>query len=95
MLNQQDNNYKFDVKMTCSGCSGAVTRVLQRLQDQDEGVTSYEVNLEKQEVLVKGSIDYETLLEKIKKTGKEVGETTPNCERTLTNISLRFGLERC
>lgn len=36
------------------------------------GVNSYEVNLENQSVLVKGSIPYDTLLERIKKTGKEV-----------------------
>ena len=36
------------------------------------GVDSYDVSLEKQEVIVKGSIPYDTLLEKIKKTGKEV-----------------------
>ena len=30
------------------------------------------MSLEKQEVIVKGTIPYDTLLEKIKKTGKEV-----------------------
>ncbi|OCH94963.1 hypothetical protein OBBRIDRAFT_788704 [Obba rivulosa] len=54
--------------MTCSGCSGAVERVLKKT----EGVASYDVSLEKQEVLVKGTIPYDDLLEKIKKTGKEV-----------------------
>ena len=39
------------------------------------GVDSYDVSLEKQEVIVKGSIPYDTLLEKIKKTGKEVTHT--------------------
>ncbi|KAI0344294.1 copper chaperone taha, partial [Trametopsis cervina] len=59
--------------MTCSGCTGAVTRVLQKA----EGVSSFDVSLDKQEVLVTGTIPYDTLLEKIKKTGKEVrsGET--------------------
>ena len=37
------------------------------------GVSSYEISLEKQEVVVNGSIGYDALLEKIKKTGKEVG----------------------
>ena len=36
------------------------------------GVSEYSVSLEKQEVLVKGTIPYEDLLAKIKKTGKEV-----------------------
>ncbi|ETW85848.1 copper chaperone [Heterobasidion irregulare TC 32-1] len=68
-----EHSYRFDVKMTCGGCSGAVERVLKKA----EGVSSYDVSLEKQEVLVKGTIGYDDLLEKIKKTGKEVrsGET--------------------
>ena len=37
-----------------------------------EGVDSYDISLEKQEVLVTGTIGYDDLLEKIKKTGKEV-----------------------
>lgn len=36
------------------------------------GIESFDVSLEKQEVIVKGTIPYDTLLEKIKKTGKEV-----------------------
>ncbi|KAI0054112.1 copper chaperone taha [Auriscalpium vulgare] len=63
-----DHHYQFDVKMTCGGCSGAVTRVLSKA----EGVKSFEVSLEKQEVLVEGPIDYDSLLAIIKKTGKEV-----------------------
>ncbi|KJA27181.1 hypothetical protein HYPSUDRAFT_118646, partial [Hypholoma sublateritium FD-334 SS-4] len=64
------HTYKFDVKMTCTGCSGAITRVLEKAKA--DGVTSYDVNLEKQEVLVYGTIPYEEVLAKIKKTGKEV-----------------------
>ncbi|KAI1795793.1 copper chaperone taha, partial [Ganoderma leucocontextum] len=65
---QSEHTYKFNVKMTCSGCSGAVDRVLKKT----EGVSSYDISLEKQEVLVKGTIEYEPLREKIAKTGKEV-----------------------
>lgn len=36
------------------------------------GVSSYDISLEKQEVIVNTSIDYDTILAKIKKTGKEV-----------------------
>ena len=36
------------------------------------GVSSYDISLEKQEVLVKGTIEYDALREKIAKTGKEV-----------------------
>ncbi|KZS99223.1 copper chaperone taha [Sistotremastrum niveocremeum HHB9708] len=63
-----EHTYKFDVKMHCGGCSGAVTRALSKL----EGVSSYDVSLEKQEVIVKGVAPYDVVLEKIKKTGKEV-----------------------
>ncbi|KZV97051.1 copper chaperone taha [Exidia glandulosa HHB12029] len=68
-----EHTYKFNVKMTCGGCSGAVTRALQKT----EGVDSFDVSLEKQEVVVNTGLPYETVLERIKKTGKEVisGET--------------------
>lgn len=39
------------------------------------GVESYDISLEKQEVLVKGTIGFDDLQEKIKKTGKEVCST--------------------
>ncbi|KAI2625356.1 hypothetical protein GGS26DRAFT_563758 [Hypomontagnella submonticulosa] len=66
----QEHTYKFNVSMSCGGCSGAVNRVLGKL----EGVESYEVSLEKQEALVvaKPGLDYETVLKTIKKTGKKV-----------------------
>ncbi|KAL8681682.1 MAG: hypothetical protein Q9186_002199 [Xanthomendoza sp. 1 TL-2023] len=64
------HHYKFDITMTCSGCSGAVDRVLKRL----EGVQKYEVSLESQtaDVYAEEGLAYETVLEKIKKTGKTV-----------------------
>ncbi|TBU65739.1 copper chaperone taha [Dichomitus squalens] len=65
---QSEHTYKFNVKMTCSGCSGAVDRVLKKT----EGVSSYDISLEKQEVIVKGTIPYDDLHAKIAKTGKEV-----------------------
>ncbi|KAF8654067.1 hypothetical protein AX16_003600 [Volvariella volvacea WC 439] len=64
------HTYKFDVKMTCGGCSGAVTRVLEKAKA--DGVTEYDVSLEKQEVIVKGTLPYEDVLARIQKTGKEV-----------------------
>jgi copper chaperone len=55
--------------MTCGGCSGAVSRALGKL----DGLDGYEVHLEKQEVIVRSTkVSYEEVLEKIKKTGKEV-----------------------
>ncbi|KAI0288376.1 hypothetical protein BC826DRAFT_1038798 [Russula brevipes] len=72
-----EQTYKFDVKMTCGGCSGAVTRALKKAEEK--GISSYDVSLEKQEVLVTGTIPYDDVLEVIKKTGKEVrgGEVVP------------------
>ncbi|KAF5377057.1 hypothetical protein D9757_007742 [Collybiopsis confluens] len=66
-----EHTYKFDVKMTCGGCSGAVTRVLEKAKPLGE-VNEFTVSLEKQEVIVKSNRPIETILEKIKKTGKEV-----------------------
>ncbi|KAF1940171.1 copper chaperone-like protein [Clathrospora elynae] len=64
------HTYKFGVTMTCGGCSGAVERVLKKL----EGVESFNVSLETQtaEVIAADSLPYDTVLEKIKKTGKAV-----------------------
>jgi len=65
-----EHNYKFNVTMTCGGCSGAVERVLKKL----EGVKSYDVSLDSQTATVKTeeNLDYATVLEKIKKSGKKV-----------------------
>ncbi|KAI1084038.1 hypothetical protein F5B20DRAFT_363267 [Whalleya microplaca] len=65
-----EHTYKFNVTMSCSGCSGAINRVLGKL----EGVKSYDVSLDKQEALVvaEPGLDYDTVLKTIKKTGKKV-----------------------
>ncbi|KAJ8114706.1 hypothetical protein OPT61_g3485 [Boeremia exigua] len=65
-----EHNYKFNIAMSCGGCSGAVERVLKKL----EGVKSYNVSLETQtaDIVAEDSLSYETVLEKIKKTGKTV-----------------------
>lgn len=64
------HTYKFNISMSCGGCSGAVDRVLKKL----EGVKSYEVSLEKQEavVIAEPTLPYETVLKTIAKTGKKV-----------------------
>jgi len=69
-VEMSEHTYKFNVTMTCGGCSGAINRVLGKL----EGVKSYDVSLDKQEALVvaEPSLDYETVLRTIKKTGKKV-----------------------
>ncbi|KAK3069516.1 Cytosolic copper metallochaperone [Teratosphaeriaceae sp. CCFEE 6253] len=65
-----EHNYKFNVTMTCGGCSGAVERVLKKL----DGVKSFDVSLDTQtaDIKTEESLDYATVLEKIKKTGKKV-----------------------
>ncbi|KAJ5151812.1 iron/copper transporter Atx1 [Penicillium capsulatum] len=65
-----DHQYKFNVSMSCGGCSGAIERILKRL----DGVKSFDVNLEAQTAVVntEPSVSYETVLEQIKKTGKTV-----------------------
>lgn len=63
------HHYHFDITMSCGGCSGAVDRVLKKT----DGLTSYTVNLEAQTADVyTDSVSFDTVLEKIKKTGKTV-----------------------
>ncbi|KAL4789865.1 heavy metal ion transporter [Aspergillus venezuelensis] len=65
-----DHQYKFNVSMSCGGCSGAVERVLKKL----DGVKSFDVSLDTQtaSVVADASLPYETVLATIKKTGKAV-----------------------
>ncbi|KAH8768885.1 heavy-metal-associated domain-containing protein [Diaporthe sp. PMI_573] len=64
------HTYKFNVSMSCSGCSGAIDRVLKKL----DGVESYEVSLENQTatVVAQEDLPYEKVLQTISKTGKKV-----------------------
>ncbi|KAB7507255.1 Copper transport protein ATOX1 [Armadillidium nasatum] len=59
----------FTVEMTCEGCSNAVKRVLDKLGDQ---VTDVDINLNEKSVHVTSSLSSDEILEKLKKTGKEV-----------------------
>ncbi|RLM01100.1 hypothetical protein CFD26_107991 [Aspergillus turcosus] len=65
-----EHQYKFNVSMSCGGCSGAVERVLKKL----DGVKSFDVSLDSQTALVttEPTLSYETVLATIKKTGKTV-----------------------
>ncbi|CAI1668257.1 hypothetical protein SEUBUCD646_0N00750 [Saccharomyces eubayanus] len=63
------NHYQFNVVMTCSGCSSAVNKVLTRLEPD---VSKINISLEQQSVDVYTTLSYDFILEKIKKTGKEV-----------------------
>lgn len=62
--------YQFNVKMACGGCSGAVTRAVNKL----EGVKSVNADLKTQlvDVVAEPQLSYDDVLGAIKKTGKEV-----------------------
>ena len=60
------NTVVLKVAMMCTGCSGAVERVLGKM----EGVQSFDVNLETQKVTVVGTVTQEEVVAKIAKTGK-------------------------
>ncbi|KAF4337890.1 antioxidant and metal homeostasis factor [Fusarium beomiforme] len=62
------HTYEFNITMSCGGCSGAIDRVLKKL----DGVESYDVSLENQTAKVVTALPYETVLQKIAKTGKKV-----------------------
>ncbi|RGP72722.1 metal homeostasis factor atx1 [Fusarium longipes] len=62
------HTYEFSIVMSCGGCSGAIDRVLKKL----DGVESYEVSLENQSAKVVTALPYQTVLEKIAKTGKKI-----------------------
>jgi len=61
-----EQSYDFDVAMSCSSCSKAVERVL----NKTTGVNKFNVNLDKQLVSVTGTADEECIYQAIKKTGK-------------------------
>ncbi|ONI35219.1 hypothetical protein PRUPE_1G523200 [Prunus persica] len=53
--------------MSCQGCVGAVKRVLGKL----EGVESYNIDFDAQNVTVKSNLPPETVLQTVSKTGKK------------------------
>lgn len=57
--------HEFQVEMTCEGCSGAVTRVLNKKGEKD-----VEIHMDKQRVYVNSTSSSDELLETIKKAGK-------------------------
>ncbi|XP_077588940.1 copper transport protein ATOX1 [Stigmatopora nigra] len=59
--------HKFTVAMTCEGCSGAVNRILSRLED-----VKFEIDLPNQLVWIESDKDADFLLETLKKCGKSV-----------------------
>lgn len=66
-------HYEYDIAMSCGGCSGAIDRVLKRLQGEENNqVTEYEVSLEAQKAGINGEIDPSVLHSKLAKTKKEI-----------------------
>ncbi|XP_074958763.1 copper transport protein ATOX1 [Phalacrocorax aristotelis] len=57
--------HEFFVDMTCEGCSNAVTRVLHRL-----GGVQFDIDLPNKKVCIDSEHNVDTLLETLKKTGK-------------------------
>lgn len=60
--------YVFNVAMSCEGCSGAVTRALQK----NECVTNIVCSIPEQKVTVESTLPQQEVLEIIQKTGKPV-----------------------
>ncbi|KAB5571391.1 hypothetical protein PDJAM_G00232800 [Pangasius djambal] len=58
--------HEFFVDMTCEGCSGAVTRVLNKID------VKFNIDLPNKKVFIESDKDTEVLLETLKKTGKTV-----------------------
>ncbi|XP_014068733.1 copper transport protein ATOX1 isoform X1 [Salmo salar] len=64
--------HEFFVDMTCEGCSGAVTRVLNKL-----GGVQFEIDLPNKKVFIESDKDTDVLLETLKKTGKAANYIGP------------------
>ncbi|GMH71002.1 hypothetical protein TrLO_g7508 [Triparma laevis f. longispina] len=63
---------KFNVGMTCTGCSGAVTRILNKV----EGVSDVQADHETKVVLVKSKdVEASVLLEKLMKWSESSGKS--------------------
>ncbi|XP_062223190.1 copper transport protein ATX1-like [Phragmites australis] len=55
------------VAMSCEGCSGAVKRVLSKMQ----GVESFDIDMKEQKVTVKGNVKPDDVFQTVSKTGKK------------------------
>lgn len=64
------HQYHFDVTMSCSGCSNAINRVLNKL----DGGSKIDISLEKQAVDITTDQDYDTVYNTIAKTGKKIND---------------------
>lgn len=62
--------YLYKVGMTCNGCKGAVTRIL----NKQSGITSFDADVEAKTVTIKGNINTEEVLAALKKWGDASGK---------------------
>ncbi|XP_078267881.1 copper transport protein ATOX1 [Rhinoraja longicauda] len=61
------SKHEFYVDMTCEGCSNAVTRVLNKLED-----VQFEIDLPNKKVFIVSNHSVDVLIDHLKKTGKDV-----------------------
>ena len=71
-----------------------MSRVFRTERALNAGVNDYSVNLDTQEVVVKGSMPYDDVLARIKKTGKEVSRPLSGKLGVLEHHLDRSALER-
>ncbi|XP_047076972.1 copper transport protein ATX1-like [Lolium rigidum] len=73
----ESQTVELKVAMSCGGCSGAVKRVLTKMQ----GVETFDIDMEQQKVTVKGNVTPEDVFQTVSKTGKKTSfweaEATP------------------
>mmetsp|Transcript_19557 Transcript_19557/g.21862 ORF Transcript_19557/g.21862 Transcript_19557/m.21862 type:complete len:80 (+) Transcript_19557:30-269(+) len=63
MAAAEAKTYEFFAGMTCAGCTGAVTRICNKI----EGLTNVETSIEDKKVLVTGTMDPQLVLAKLTK----------------------------
>lgn len=59
--------HEFEVEMTCEGCSGAVTRILNKLEN-----VKFEIDLPNKMVWIESDKDVDFLMQTLQKCGKKV-----------------------
>lgn len=69
-MSAADTKHLFHVAMTCDGCKGAVSRIL----DKIPAVQSYEASVEQRTVVVQGDVDPQIVFQKLKKWGDAAGK---------------------
>ncbi|CEL98457.1 unnamed protein product [Vitrella brassicaformis CCMP3155] len=62
----EKKTHEFKAGMVCEGCSGAITRILKKI----EGVEEVTCDVPAQQVIVKGTADMQIMLDKLKKWGE-------------------------